>query len=105
MTDIHTKTSLNSDGVMLVERKQDVSEILKQNKTEANDGWQDRIDTRRDTWGRKVATIPIILLEQWAKEWGVPYHHLLTDPDLKAKVMLRLNDPEFVHLRTHNSRI
>lgn len=102
MSDIITNTRLDANGIMHVERVQDVQDILKQNKLEANEGWN---ESNRDTFGRKVATIPVILLEQWAKEWGVPYAQLLSDPDLKAKMMLKLNAGEYAHLRTHISRI
>jgi hypothetical protein len=105
MSDIITKTSLDADGKMHVQREQDVSGILKQNKTENNDDWNKKDLTQGDTWGRKVATIPLVVLEMWAKEWGVHYTQLLSDPDLKAKMMARLNEDTYQHLRTHNSRI
>ena len=50
---------------------------------------------------RKVASIPLIIIEKWKAELGVD----VMNKDHMPKVKQLLNDPEYAFLRTHNSRI
>ena len=102
MTDISRSVQKNTDNSITFVNAQDVEPILKQNKREANEQWN---RTPKDTFGRKIASIPLIIVEKWLKEWGVSYKEFLTNPDIKAKVNARLNDPEYRYLRTDHSRI
>jgi len=50
---------------------------------------------------RKVASIPLIIIEKWKAELGVD----VMNKDHMPKVKQLLNDPEYAYLRTHHSRI
>jgi hypothetical protein len=79
-----------------VKRTQDVESIIDENKRRQNDGtngWTQSKDMKH------VATIPLIIVEQWAKEAGIPkrdiYGHAMTEIIRK-----KLNDPSNLFLRT-----
>ena len=97
MSDVKTVFHNNGDG-FIIERKQDVEDILKSNIEDAKENKQDTL------FGRRVASIPNIVVEQWLKE-GINIYNMGHDPDVRRKVLLRLNSPEWKHLRTHNSRL
>lgn len=49
----------------------------------------------------KVASIPNDILEDWAKEWGLG----LGDKEFKLKMVTRLNDPEYLYLKTSTAKL
>jgi hypothetical protein len=102
MSDVKTHIVKNSDGTLSLGTTQDVSEILKQNKFEADNN-VNRKNT--DTFGRKVASIPLNVVNAWCKEWGVTYEQFLYDPEVKVKMFARLRDPEYQLLRTDLGQI
>lgn len=76
----------------LIERRvQDVEPILTHNKALANhdDGYTPSRDMRR------VASIPLVVVEQWMKE-GVD----IFDPNCREEVRKRLNSSDYAYLRT-----
>lgn len=97
MSDVKTIFHGGDDNVT-IERVQDVEGILQDNK-EAYDE-----DQRRNAFGRRVASIPNIVIEQWMKE-GINIFNMGSDPDVRKKVFMKLNSPDWRHLRTHNSRL
>lgn len=102
MSDIKTHILKNNDGTISIGTTQDVSSILEQNQYEANNNLN---RTSRDTFGRKVASIPLNIMNAWCKEWGCSLHQLMNDPALKVKMMARLRDKDYLKLRTDHGRI
>lgn len=102
MSDIRTKVHKNADGTITFGTTQDVEGILNQNEQEY------LYNTNRkgeDTFGRKVASIPLNILNAWCKEWGITLHELSSDPAYKARMMARLRDRDYLKLRTDSGRI
>jgi hypothetical protein len=78
----------------------DVAPILERNKAMAthNDGYSKSREMRR------VASIPLILLQKWKNEEGWdPWN--TSDPDVQRKLALKLDDPEYQWLRTAPGRV
>ena len=55
----------------------------------------------KDKSMRKVASIPLIIIEKWKRELGVD----IMNKDHMPKVKQLLNDPQYRYLRTHESVI
>lgn len=88
----------NSDGTYTVVSEQhNETQILDRNKAMANhnDGYTPSREMRR------VASIPMLLLEHWkyVEGWD-PFH-----PENAKKLERKLNDPEFMWLRTAPGRL
>lgn len=80
-----------------LKKTQDVEPILKFNKMLQGDK---SLTRGKDL--RRVAKIPMIVIEQWLKE-GIDIFS--QDPEMKRKVKARLNDPNYQFLRTDLSRL
>jgi len=75
-----------------------INECLEQNEKEYNatvDGPFNR--NGPDGW-TKVASIPLWLLEQWRLEEGIDFYRF--NEEDKAKLMKKLNDRDYLKLRT-----
>jgi hypothetical protein len=96
--DQYTTTTFEeeADGTVHLVKHLDAEPILNINKAEYNSGVNDGTDKGL---GRKVASIPVTVWENWRKETNGAIEH---DQALLAKY---LNDPSNKFLRTHNSRI
>jgi hypothetical protein len=81
-----------ADGSIHAEAHQDAQPFLEHNKAmyTHNDGWNPARDMRR------VASIPMILIHKWLEEEG--WNAL--DPKYQDKLKAKLNDPDFLYLRT-----
>lgn len=77
-------------------KTQDTQPIVEQNKKEYNSGVNDGGKT---ALGRKVASIPLVVWQNWMKATNGEIQH---NPKLLAHY---LNDPDNKYFRTHNSRI
>ncbi len=91
----HTKTVYeeSADKVTLT-TSQDAQPILDRNAYERNN----QVNANADSvFGRKVASIPLVLWQEWMKQTN---GEIQKDPTLLAKY---LNDPDNAFLRTHNS--
>jgi hypothetical protein len=102
VSDVITKIHTNADGTISIGTSQDVQGILDQNETEYNNNYN---RTTRDTFGRKVASVPINIVNQWCKEFNCTLHQLMNDPMLKVKMYAKLRDPAYKKLRTDSGRI
>ena len=93
----HTKTVYeeSADQISLTTH-QDAQPILDRNAYERNNGIN---KSTNSALGRKVASIPLVVWQNWMKETN---GEIQKDPTLLAKY---LNDPDNAFLRTHNSRI
>tara|TARA_R110000737_G_C14305370_1_gene436826 strand:+ start:112 stop:423 length:312 start_codon:yes stop_codon:yes gene_type:complete len=103
MSDVKTHILNNNDGTISLGTTQDYTSIFDQNQYEANNNINRLSD--RDTFGRKIASIPLNLINAWCKEWNCSMHELFQDPSLKAKMMARLRDSSYLKLRTDHGRI
>ena len=91
----HTKTVYeeSADKVTLT-TSQDAQPILDRNAYERNN----QVNANADSvFGRKVASIPLVLWQEWMKQTN---GEIQKDPTLLAKY---LNDPDNAFLRTDNS--
>ena len=93
--DEHSVTTFEeSADTFTLTRHQDAQPILDQNAKERNSGIN---DPARTALGRKVASIPLVVWQEWMKQTN---GDIQRDPTLLAKY---LNDPSNKFLRTHNS--
>lgn len=88
-------------GGIRVISTQDVQSVLDRNVQlqNLNDGYNKARDMKRE------ASIPMLLLYAWADEWGFDHADIWTSEDFKARMMARLNDPEWRKLRTSEGRV
>jgi len=93
----HTKTVYeeSADQITLTTH-QDAQPILERNAYERNNGINDSTNT---ALGRKVASIPLVVWQEWIKKSNGDVQR---DPAVLAAF---LNDPDNAYLKTHNSRI
>ena len=91
----HTKTVYeeSADQVTLTTH-QDAQPILDRNAYERNNQIN---DSTNSALGRKVASIPLVVWQNWMKETN---GEIQKDPKVLARY---LNDPDNSFLRTHNS--
>lgn len=93
---IITEFEIVPDDGFRVKRTQDVQAILDANKERQNDGtngWTPSGDMKH------VATIPLIVLEQWAKEAGIKKKDIYGQ-EINDLIRRKLNDPDNKFLRT-----
>ena len=100
MSDIKTSYKDDGNGGFAMKREQNTDSIIQQNKIDKEFG-----NTNKDAAMAKAGSIPMILVEQWMKEWNVTYNEFLTDPDIKRKIFARFNSPEYAHLKTFNGKV
>lgn len=94
--DMSTHTEARNGRVLIV-RSQDVEPYLKKNAEERAAASTWRPYTSGKNHLRKVAEIPLIVIEQWLKE-GV--NALSNDPDMQRKIRQKLDDYTNKDLRT-----
>jgi hypothetical protein len=95
---VETRYHKTSDG-LVIERVQDVEPILEANKAQFNQ----HSDAPRRFGSKtmhKVATIPNVVIEQWMKE-GVN----IFDRNHAEAVLRKINDPQYMYLRTRPGRL
>jgi hypothetical protein len=87
-------------GKLVVRRTQDTTGYLEANKAEMNEApsWRPYANTSL----RRVASIPMIVVEAWMKE-GVNIFD--PSPEMQKKIAAKLNSNEFAHLRTYPGRV
>lgn len=88
------------DGFTLTTEAPDLSPILDRNKALAG-------GSGRDHWKgdfRLEASIPNIVLLDWATKDGVPAEMIYSDEYAK-RIARRLNDPDYRHFKTADVRI
>ena len=90
-----------SAGQFTIERVQDVEPILDNNKRLLNDGTNGYSKTK-DL--KRVASIPLVVIEQWMKKDGVNFLSL-SGPERQKYLRKKLNDPDNRWLRTSDGRL
>jgi hypothetical protein len=98
MSDVKTIFTGKGDSLS-IERTQDVEGILQDNKELSKES-----DSSSKGIMRRVANIPNMVIELWMKE-GINIFDMGHDPDVRKKILQRLNSPDWKYLRTHNSRL
>lgn len=94
---IYIKDAVDDDKIVL-NRVQDVKPVFDKNRIERNEGQNNGYSESRDI--QKVASIPMVVIEQWLKE-GID----LFNPDHADAVKKKLNDPFYAHLRTSTGQV
>jgi hypothetical protein len=91
-------------GRLVVRRTQDTTGYLEQNKAEMNEApsWRPYASARKDRSMRKVASIPMIVVEQWMRE-GISIFD--PSPEVQKKIAEKLNSNEYAYLRTFPGRV
>lgn len=79
----------NHDDTWAIERVQNVEPIVERNKREAREGVNDRGEFR------KVASIPLVVVEKWKNELGVD----VFNKDHMPRVAALLNSSEYAFLK------
>ena len=80
---------------------QDVQPLLELNKKEYNKDYVHGGVETKETGMRKVASIPLIIVEKWKKEHGID----MMNKDHWPKIKQLLNSNEYKFLRTHESNL
>ncbi len=87
-----------TDNQLIFHRSQDLSGNLKDCLDMRNSPQKDL------SFGRKIASIPTIVLDQWIKE-GVDYRKINKDPEMKKKFYAKLKSREWSAFRTYDGGI
>jgi hypothetical protein len=102
--DMQTKITCKN-GELIVQRTQDVTPYLEENKRQISEAptWRPYAQTRRRKSPlRKLAEIPNIVAEQWMRE-GI--NIFSPDPAMQKRVREKLDSNEFQYLRTFPGRM
>lgn len=88
------------DGHVRIEHVQDCTPIIEANH-------EDRRDEQHGDWGRKVATIPNVILIKWYDEEYARGNTTLRmfSREFDAIVERKLEDPEWAYLRTDKPKL
>ena len=84
----------------IIETTQDVEPILEANKAMQADG--DGYTPSRDL--KHIASIPLVIVQKWMEEDGVNFL-ALGKPEKRAYLRRKLNDPEYLYLRTSPGKL
>lgn len=103
MSEIKTEITAK-DGKVTILRTQEVDAILKLNRAAFNDAptWRPYASGRKDVALRRVAEIPLAVVEQWMQE-GINIYS--PDPDMQKAFRKKLNDYNYKYLRTYPGRV
>jgi hypothetical protein len=99
MSKVKTEFYGHGDDGVTIRRVQDVEGHIKSNLEDQAKGGNDL------SFGRRVASIPNVIIEKWMKEEGLNIFDMHKDPAIRRAVFRKLNDPEWRYLRTDNSRL
>lgn len=79
----------------IIQVSQDCEPIVENNKALQNEGKGDF----QGKWGRRIASIPLVVVDKWMKEDGVNWL-ALGRQEKAAYLRRKLNDPQYRYLRT-----
>lgn len=88
----------HSGEQLVFKTSQDCTDIIEANKRSQADPDYDL------RFGRRVASVPIDVLDAWIKE-GIDYRRIKKDPEQKKKFFAKLNSPEWKYFKTTTRRI
>jgi len=93
LTTVNTDVTQEGDEYV-IKRSQDVSGILEDNKEAFNNY---SANTKEGGMGRRIASVPFVIVEQWLKE-GI--NVMNPSENDRVKMMAKLNSNEYQFLRT-----
>ena len=88
-----------STGEWAIESVQDVDTILDMNKSMQNDESYSELGIKNEFW--HVARIPVVIQEKWLREDGID----VFNKDHWKKVKRKLNDPDYLYLKTTTGKV
>lgn len=95
-----TQFEVTSPTDLAVRRFMDAQKVIDRNRVDQNDSsFNNGYTKSRDM--KHVARIPILMLEIWAKQYGIPVYSKAMQEITRKK----LNDPDLQWLRTGRGRI
>lgn len=98
-----TSMHVNSDGTTDIVTHQNPEPVLRENRELRNDDTYDgNFQGEKDTWGRRVASIPVVVYHQWLHEKGVAE---MTPQERTQWMLQRLDDPEWEHLKCVDEKV
>tara|TARA_R100000988_G_C3968182_1_gene150025 strand:+ start:280 stop:597 length:318 start_codon:yes stop_codon:yes gene_type:complete len=99
---IKRKTTYDHSEDKIVQHSvQDVQPLLELNKKEYNKDYIHGGVETKETGMRKVASIPLIIVEKWKRDHGID----MMNKDHWPKIKQLLNSNEYKFLRTHESNL
>lgn len=84
---------------LIFHKQQDCGEILESNREERNSGPQDL------SFGRKIASVPIDVLDAWIAHEGIDYRKIGKDPEMRKRFFAKLNSREWSGFKTYSGGI
>lgn len=91
------KTKLHDGGdKVIIERAQDVGDILREAKARSNEGLHGSNDLKH------AMTIPNVILEAYCNTHGITFSELMANEDHIKNI---LNDPSLSHFRIWKGRV
>ena len=100
MSDIKTIYKDDGKGGFSVRREQNTQGIIDLNKSD-----REIVNTNKDAMLNLAGRIPNLIYEQWMKEWGCTLGDMTSNPEIKSKIIKRLNSPEYSHLKIYNGKV
>ena len=97
-----TKYIKESDGKLTINNQQNLNPLMKRNKElyNLNDGYTASREMRR------VASVPPIILQIWAKEYNGTRNWWALPKDTQKKILrVKLNSNEFRYFKTSEGRL
>ena len=99
---IKRKATYNhTDDTVVHHAVQDIEPLLELNKKEYNKDYIHGGVETKETGMRKVASIPLIIVEKWKRDHGID----MMNKDHWPKIKQLLNSNEYKFLRTHESNL
>lgn len=100
MSKADTKFHGQGDGSVIIQHKQDVGAVLKENK-EMRDHHGGNIEDDM----KLAARVPMVLLEKWRNEENLDYHMIGRCPEMTARFWKKLQDPSWRNLRVWDGKV
>ncbi len=102
LEDVRTEISCKN-GELTVNRVQDVEPILEANKAAMSNApsWRPYAGSNL----RHVASIPLVVAEQWLKEGLDIIGPASKTPEMRRKLAQKLNSNEYAYLRTYPGQV
>lgn len=92
------RTKLHDGGgdIVIVERAQDVGDILREAKAKSNEGLHGSNELKH------AMTIPNVILEAYCNNYGITFNELMNNDEHIKRI---LNDPALSHFRVWKGRV
>jgi hypothetical protein len=88
-----------NNEAIVVKKSQDCSNTLLNNRLDRRDGGHDL------SFGRKIASVPIDVLDAWKLHEGIDYRKIHDDPEMKKRFYAKLNSRDWSQFKTYDGNI